>query len=231
MNRFVKRRFSKLHDDGRQRIANLEFESCTFDNCGPGARRDATRISRVTQTTFHNTIVSASSVGPMVIEDVTVENLKTLNLLILWGTLFTRTRFVGNCGTLKLNLFVHHVRQEAATQSPFDRLREAHYASIDWALDLREAKFRLFDIQGIPSRLILRDPATQFVVTRERASDPSWRQRISKDNERYPWIIDTFLAGGDEDLTLIAPMGLTRKPQRDKALNELLELRKLGVAT
>jgi hypothetical protein len=229
--RYAKQRFFKLRDEGGASLGNMEFDDCIFDNCRLCITNSPRRVSRVSNVVLRNPKEIGSFIGPSFVEDVLVEHLNTSSLLILWGTMFGRTRFVGPCGAVKLNRCVDLMNQDEATQGPFDKRRTDYYANLDWALDLRQAKFRLFELEGIPSRLILRDPETQFVVTRERALGPKWRKKISKTNKLYPSMIEDFLVGPDEDLTLIAPMGLTRKPQRDKALNELLELRKLGVAT
>jgi hypothetical protein len=45
----------------------------------------------------------------------------------------------------------------------------------EWALDIANASFRGIELRSVPSRLVRRDPATQFVVRRQRALEGKWR--------------------------------------------------------
>jgi hypothetical protein len=86
----------------------------------------------------------------------------------------------------------------------------------------------LLEINGIPAKLIRRDPNTQMVVTRERALNQEWRSRVGTENKHWPFAIDMFLATGEADRVLVAPLAGPKK-QADKLLSELNELRDLGV--
>jgi len=58
---------------------------------------------------------------------------------------------------------------------PLIALHDAHYATVDWALDISEARFARCDIGGVPGRLVRRDPKTQVLVTRGRVLAAPWQ--------------------------------------------------------
>jgi len=141
---------------------------------------------------------------------------------------FDQVVFSGTIGKIKINRHVHHVDQSERVQRPFDEFRRFFYDKSEWAMDISRAKFRLLEITGIPAKLIRRDPTTQMVVTRERALNQEWRSRVSPENKHWPFAIDMFLATGEADCVLVAPLAGPKK-QADKLLSELKELRDLGV--
>jgi len=159
---------------------------------------------------------------------VYIDGLTTDSLLIIWGAVFDQVVFSGKVGKIKINSHVHHVDQSEALQRPFNEFRQNFYEKVDWAIDISQAKFRLLEIRGIPSRLIRRDPSSQMVVTRVRAMNPDWRSRISSDNKHWPFVIDMFLATDEADRVLVAPLAGPKK-QIEKLMKDLYELRDLGV--
>ncbi len=130
---------------------------------------------------------------------------------------------------IKINHWAHFTDRTAATQAPFDEARHRFYESIDWAIDIRDAKFKEFEYRGIPGRLIKRDPETQFLVRRENVIDSSWRSKVSKSNVHWPFVLELFESDGDEDIVLVAPLAAPKK-KRESLLEELRELRAIGVA-
>jgi pentatricopeptide repeat protein len=70
---------------------------------------------------------------------------------------------------------IRHPRQVMGPE-PLIALHAAHYETVDWALDISEARFARCDIGGVPGRLVRRDPATQVLVTRERVLAAPWRE-------------------------------------------------------
>src|SRR5262249_31081617 len=77
-----------------------------------------------------------------------------------------------------------------------------------------------------PAALVLRDPATQFVVTREKALLGSWRD-LDLSSTHWATSLEFFLSRGDRDVVLVAP-----KHDREfgKLLDGLRLLRHAGVA-
>jgi hypothetical protein len=230
MIEFVDQTFGSKFDRGTAGvIENIRCRNCEFAHCGLSLTKEIQRRTTVRNSEFIRCRVNGCDVGPAIIEDVLISDLQTNDLFILWGTLFRRVKLSGRIGKMKINPSVDAIDRSAATQSPFDEHRTRFYSETDWALDIRDARFRLFDLRGIPARLIRRNSESQVVITRERALDPAWRQRLSPSNELWPFMIDMFLADGEEDRVFVAPLDAP-KPKRDLLLQQLDELRAAGVA-
>ena len=213
----------------RPQLEDRRFVDCEFVNCHLSLTTDVTRASVVRRVELTRCRVHFCSIGPGLLEDVSVEQLGTSDLLLVWGALFSRVKFSGPMGRVKLNPFVDAVDRTPRVQRPLDELRERHYRSVDWALDIREARFIEFDFRGIPARLVRRDPESQVVVKRESALKAGWREKLSPSNKLLPFMIGLFLQDGDPDTVLVAPLGAP-KSKREELLRHLGELRQAGVA-
>ena len=151
-------------------------------------------------------------------------------IYLLFGVLFLiRAKLSGTIGKMKINRNVHYVDRQPSMQQPFDDYRTQFYNSIEWALDISEARFKEFELKGIPARLIRRDPESQVVITREKALQSGWKEQVSAENDLWPFMIELFLSSGEDDTVLVAPLGAP-KAKRDALLRGLSELRQLGVA-
>ncbi len=229
MTEYCNRLFHSLIDRGNGlALSDLTCLNCEFHNCALSLTTAIQKRSVISNARFQNCQISASCIGPAILKNVEIDGLITDSLLILWGTVFDQVTFSGRIGKIKINCHVHHVDISERTQRPFDEFRDKFYQNVEWALDISRAKFRLLEITGIPAHLIRRDPATQMVVTRERALAPAWRSRLRPANRLWPFAIDSFLATGEPDRVLVAPR-TGPKHQVDKLLGELQELRDLGV--
>ena len=67
-----------------------------------------------------------------------------------------------------------------------------------------------------------------MVATRDRALNPAWRSRLRPANRLWPFAIDSFLATGEPNRVLVAPL-TGPQHQIQKLLHDLEELRDLGV--
>jgi hypothetical protein len=221
--------FSALYDRGDAvLLENMQFEECVFVNCGLSLTKDVNRRSVIRNISIKDCAVNGCAVGPAILENVDINNLKTNDLLIIWGATFNHVKLSGLIGKIKINPYAHHVDRTEATQGLFTAHRTSLYNSLDLALDISEARFVEFDVRGIPARLFRRDPETQVVVSRKRALAPGWRQNVSPFNTLWPFMIDLFLSDGAEDTVLVAPLGAPKK-KRDGLIRGLKELRDLGV--
>lgn len=210
-------------------IEGLELSNCSFTHCGLSMTKDITKRSIVRNCKLRNSTVVGCDIGPAIIENVEVDGVVTKDLLIIWGAFLKNVTFRGLCGKIKINHWAHFIDRTAAMQKPFDEARDRFYNSIDWAIDIRDAKFREFDYRGIPGRLIRRDPETQFLIRRKNVIDASWRSKLSKDNIHWPFVLELFESDGDEDIVLVAPLAAP-KAKRDTLLRHLRELRTIGFA-
>jgi hypothetical protein len=220
--------YSKIDRGGIGCIENLRFENCEFNNGGLSLTTSIDARTTVRNVELMNCRLNGCHCGPAIFEDVSVSGLETNDLVLLWGALFRRVTLRGSLGKFKLNLVVDTVDHSAKIQSPFDQFRERYYSEGVWALDIREAKFKEFEIRGIPSSLVLRNPESQVVVTRERALDEAWRYKVSPSNELWPFMIDMFLSDGEADRVFVVPMNAPKK-KRDTLMKQLDELREAGV--
>jgi len=230
MIKYHKKIIDSIFDRGGSHvIEGVRFEDCIFVNSAISLTEKIDRRSTVRNAKIIRCKSNGCHVGPVVLEDVTIDGLLTNDLLIIWGATFHHVTLKGDIGKLKINRWVDGVDRTEATQGPFDADRQALYQRIDWALDISQARFKEFDVEGIPAKLIRRDPESQVVVTRERALQEGWREQLSPSNTLWPFVIDLFLSDGVDDVVLVAPLGAP-KPKRDRLLQGLKELRDLGVA-
>ena len=181
---------------------SVSLKNCSFNGCG---------------------------LGPAILEDVDVNRLATNDLFIVWAATFQHVKLSGDIGKVKINSWAHFVDRTEATQRPFTAQREKLYSSIDWALDIGEARFKEFELEGIPARLIRRDPETQVVVTRTSALSEACQRIAKSGNNPWSFSIKLFLSDGVDDTVLVAPLGAPKK-KRDELIRGLKELRELGVA-
>ena len=207
----------------------MRFDSCSFTNCHISLTKERDRRSVVRGVALRNCTANACGIGPAILEEVEVDGLITSDLLIIWGAIFKHVTLRGNIGKTKINPWVHFVDRTPTVQQPFDEYKAKFYSSIDWALDISCAKFKDFDIRGVPAKLIRINPETQAVVTRARALKEGWREALSPSNTLWPFMIESFLSGGDDDMVLVAPLNAPKK-RRDNLIQGLQELRRLGIA-
>lgn len=222
--------FRKLYDRGDAlRLENMRFESCMFESCAISLTKDVHLRSTVKNVSVKNCAANGCGIGPAIFEEVEVDGLATNDLLIVWAATFHHVKLAGEIGKIKINPWAHFVDRTEAIQGPFTQSREAFYRSIDWALDIREARFKEFDSAGIPARLFRRDPESQAVVTRELVSAEDGR-RIARavGNPWLPWIRGA-LSDGSNDGVLVTPLGAPKK-KRDEFLHGLRQLRNLDIA-
>jgi hypothetical protein len=108
----------------------------------------------------------------------------------------------------------------------FERANTEYYRNVDWALNISEAEFSDFDVRGIPSRLIRRDPFTQAVVKREKVLDGRWR-KLDLSGTWWHVGLEMLEKSNWEDHTLVAPK---RHRHFSQALKGLYILRDAGIA-
>ena len=230
MIEFKNKAFDSLFDRGNAlALQSMRFEGCSFSNCALSLTKRFELRSQVSNVELVNCSAVDCDIGPTVLRDVRVDGLLTNDLLIVWGAVFSHVALSGQIGKIKINHWVHHVDRSPEVQGPFDAYRQDFYQATDWALDISGARFKEFEVRGVPARLIRIDPETQAVVTRERALSPGWRERLSSSNTLWPFMIKLFLSDGDPDMVLAVPLGAA-KSKRDALLKDLRELRALGVA-
>lgn len=230
MQSFANQLFTQAKDrDSGAVYEDYSFHKCTFDNCLLSFTNQPALRSTVRRCTATHCMVVNSIVGPALFDEVTVDGLSVNDLLILTEPLFRHVTLRGKIGQIKINTRLSYLDYSAAALRAFPRSRIAFYKNVDWALDIREAQFLDFDMRGIPAALVRRDPETQFVVKREKAMAIDRDHVISKWNDYWAMMINSFLADEDPDVVFVIPRG-KRKETTRKLTDGLKELRDIGVA-
>jgi len=191
---FREKTFVLKMDRGGLVREDLRFVGCTFDNCGISLTNDPARRSRAARLELKDCISFNCVIGPAHFEDVTVENLRTGDIQIVWGALFERVTLRGKIGSLKVNTSIQDPRKTPAQQAAFDRLRKKRYAKVDWALDISQCKPLNLELQGIPSERLILDPATQIVVSRERLHDLAQLEKLRDLDRVTRFVLESFRA-------------------------------------
>lgn len=189
-------------------------------------------MSEIRRVELVDCAINGCSTGPLIASDIKISNLKTNDLLILWTPYLDRVVLSGEIGKMKVNATADPSTHGNPKQQPFDDYRKQFYSSVEWALDISKARFKEFDIRGVPGRLIRRDPESQVLITRERAlqvATPGWEKQLDPSNKLWPFMVSLFLGDGDPDTVFVAPLGAA-KAKRDPLLKGLQELRRIGLA-
>jgi hypothetical protein len=206
--RQVRRRFEGLR--GRLDLDDLRLEGCIFDNCSASGGT-VRRVEIVDATTW------ACSVDDVVLEDSRIEGLKTSYPgggkkmpFFLWGALAHRVVLAGPIGGVIWNPPEVRIGEEGPADA-FAGARDFYATVDDWALDVREARFRSVPSlrYGPPGHLVLHDEETQPLLTREQAG-----RALAAGAELGVWriVLEGFLqAGWMDSVVLIPPAGASRR--------------------
>lgn len=189
-------------------------------------------MSEIRRVELTDCVENRCQTGPMILSEVSISRLKITDLLIFWSPYLDRVVLSGEIGKMKINVTADPSTYGNAKQKSFDDYRAKFYEGVEWALDISEARFKEFDIRGVPGRLIRHDPESQILITRERAlqvATPGWERQLDPSNKLWPFMVKLFLSDGDADTVFAAPLGAA-KAKRDPLLKGLRELRRIGLA-
>jgi hypothetical protein len=231
----------RVFDDGldhdRQVIANYTLENCTFDgsaglspnweNADPSLRPTIRNI------TLRNTNAYASGLQGAIVEDVTVENTKAGKAPVFFrGNVYRHVLLKGRITPIEIRgkvfppfLFLSDDEQERI-MAEWDKANAAYYQNVDWALDITQASYASLTIDGVPAKLIRRNPENTAVVTRERALAWDWR-KTPFSHGLFGVVLYSLLRNGYDDVVLIA---CPRSKNYNDDLEDLQMLRDAGVA-
>ncbi len=227
MNRIIENQLIRGFSDfnSGKTFSDLEFRKCSFVSVDISTTLNVRRRSTIRNVKIFDCEQRGCTLGPAIVEDVSIHNIKTHTLFQTWGAVFKHTTISGNIGRLMVSPLIAPGLAKPKQQLQFDLANAQYYSTVDWALDIRDAQFIEVDIRNLPTRLILRDPETQFIITRQKALEGNWRQ-VDLADEYWKIIINLFLDFGYEDNLLIAP----RLNRRFRALlDDLLRLRDAGI--
>ena len=211
---------------GGKVFSDLEVRRCSFVGCAVSITRDPKRRSTVRNVKLIDCEQRGCAIDTAIIEDVLVDGLKTYGLLQTWGAAFKHVTLRGKIGEVMISKAVATGTAKPAEQRAFDEANAAFYATVDWALDISEGDFQDLELQGVPARLVRRDPTSQVIVTREKALQGAWQQ-LDLSETHWSTSIEFLLERGDSDVVLVAGK---RDPEFKVLLDGLKKLRDAGVA-
>lgn len=217
---------SYFRESGERNLADVVFDSCTFDNC-------RIRGGTFTNVEFLNARIWSCGLDQVALRDCKVDGLrmtlgdrrggKTMPLIV-YGVLAHRVTLSGTIGSLIWNRpgsLTHPVSHDDAV-----RVAEDFYANVDdFALDIRDAQFTTLPSlrYGPPGHLVLRDPDSQPLIHLEEAR----RVLATGDAGLGIWriVLDDFVRMGWPESTILIQGARAPKKQRDKVAAELAYLR------
>jgi hypothetical protein len=232
-SRYEGKTWTRVRDPVGSIYEDVDLVKCTFTGCSLGnlARLPDQRtiVRRVCAT---DCIVDGGSVGPVLFEEVEIKNLRLPGGKWMLAPLFKHVVLKGKISTLSLTnrrwrgggiTWSDKLAQEEAA---FEASALEFYKSVDWALDISEARFRELDWRlNLPARLVRRDPATQIVITRDQAIKGTWRKI-----PLHPTLgiaLDMFVGSENQDTILAAARAASYYKDQ---LDGIRRLRDAGIA-
>jgi len=212
--------------------ADYEFDRCTFSSVPfvyPRHPEDRAIIRNVRLT---NCDVKEPMLGTVVVEDCTIENLKTHDLFMIYGAVFKHVVLRGRFGRLMFTEYLPGGSKDEEDRlrrnALFRRADESYYEHVDWALDIREAEFYECEFRYVPGHLVRRDAETQGLIRRDTLLRHDWKSPDFPLSV-IPWGINVELFV-ESNLPSVAIVAGKRHPKFKRQLDELKQLRDLGFA-
>src|SRR5713226_8480986 len=149
---FENQTFERFYDqDSSKTFADLEFRKCRFSNCAISIIRNPALRSTVRNVKLIDCeMLVACALQAAIVEDVLVDGLKTPHPVHTWGAVFKHVTLRGKIGRVMTSPRVLISRDEPDVERAFAEANAAYYATVDWALDIREAEVQEIDIRGVP---------------------------------------------------------------------------------
>ena len=152
-------------------IEDVSLAGTAFNNCSihpPRKPADRAVLRRITVGRVHHWACRACGA---LFDDVTVTDIRGGGRApsFLWACAYHHVTLRGSIGGLMFRWQLNFKQDEGMSAS-YHEANLALYESMDWAIDVSEAKFTSTEsLIGIPPHLVRRDPATQFLLTRTPA--------------------------------------------------------------
>lgn len=219
--------FAGLLDfDSAATCEEMRFDKCIFKHCILSSTRNPRTRTRVRDVVLSGCEVRACFIGPAIITNALVENLRTFGGLQTEGAVFHRVTFVGKIDAILLGPLYPTTGESKEAVQAINDASEEFYQGVDWAIDISRAQFSDCDLRGIPGQLVRRDPETQVVVQKRNLVGRPW-DSLDLAGTHWATALEWQLADGPEAKVLVAP-------KRAKNFRELLTglelLRKAGIA-
>lgn len=226
-------------DSGDVDLRGLRLKACTFRNCYVG-NNDPRQMPTVRRLTLEgcSEAVSTSAVRPVLLDEVTLDGFRPRDgMVTLWSPLLRHVIIQGRIfGCLKINAAFPGSHDDPGADAEFARMRQEHYAAVDWALDISRARFTDFDCRGVPADRFVLDHDTQAVVRRasfRRERGGGGLDGLGADfADRFRQVsllLRMFLRTSEDDVVIAAPLGRPRAVWQPY-VDAIVRLREIGVA-
>jgi hypothetical protein len=220
--------FQNVRDEAST-FEDLEFTNCDFDAIGLSVGVSPDRFTTLRNCTFTNSRVSSAVfVGNTCFEDVTIDGLSARTDLQVAGAQLRHVVLRGAIDEVRFNISSGF--GDEATQlrrAAINAANQAWYKEVDWALDIREARFTTWvEIVNVPGHLVLHDPERAAVITAERARAVDYKSVDWGDAPIIPAITRMLSRGHESRIVVVPSKGQLKRPM----LAALDTLRSLGLA-
>jgi hypothetical protein len=139
----------------------------------------------------------------------------------LTGCLFRHVTLRGDVGWMRIEGWDGDLL-DAKAKAKAKAAAKEHYATVDWALDIREARTAELTIKGVPLALVRRDPTRQLLLLPRGIAHPIWK---TADGAAWRMHAGAVKSSGDEGVLLMLPEPTSKYHARYVALAK--ELRRL----
>jgi hypothetical protein len=212
---------------GARTFENVELRDCYLDIAFFAKHPSRATVVRNVRV-LRGELWSPLSVEGSVLDSVEVSHLAWGGNEFIRGARFRHVKFTGEFGSL--SILREPLDYPVGWAGPRELWHEAgneFYREVDWALDIRSARFHEFDLRpgAIPTKLVLRDPATSAVVRRAKA-EMADLGAIDFTGVAYHIALEFLLESDADDVLLVASSG----PDRKRELEVLEQLRVAGIA-
>jgi hypothetical protein len=179
---FRNRTFRSLYEsESGGLFHDLVFEDCEFVNCRLSVTQDPRTRSTVRNVRLSNCTFRTGGIDSALLEDVLVENLRTVELLQLFGAALRHVTLRGRIGRIMCSPVFDPIGawKTPHIQEAFRRANEEYYRTVDWAIDVREADPEELELAGIPGRLVRRNAENTILVKASSLRRPDWNRHIA----------------------------------------------------
>ncbi len=187
-------------------IEDMEFVNCEFIGHGLTTYGGPINRSSARNLRLKNCKVNSFFGHGAIFDEIVIDGLRTSRSpVILFGCAFRHVVLKGQLGGFLVNRNITALRKDPMRDAAFVQANEDFYKSVDWALDISEAKAACIEIRGcIPARLIRRNPEEQFILTRDVAASGDWQGVDGLDSTTFRTAVSIFLKSGAPDDVVVA---------------------------
>lgn len=211
-------------DSGRL-IADLLLENCELESAVLSITEHPELRTVVRNVVLRDCSVRGCGVYAAILDEVLVENLKCYNMLMCCGTAVRHVTLRGDIGQLMFSPLHFPSRFKCPIVPALLEHNRLFYRSVDWAIDVREARARDLELAGIPGHLIRRDPANSIRLSMKSLANGDWRSLTARTPCGVG--IERMFDYSLDDVVILAPC---RGRFRQSELDVFAKLRDAGLA-